>query len=144
MHGINNPVNVGAIMRTAEAAGATGVIATMHTSDPFSPKALRGAMGSAFRLPVWSGPTYEQVLEWCRANNIQTLCADARGSVDYTKVDWRLPTALVLGSESEGFSKEELEAAGKSVSVPMRGSVESLNVAVSAGVLLYEAARQRF
>jgi RNA methyltransferase, TrmH family len=143
MHGINNPVNVGAIMRTAEAAGATGAIATVQTSDPFSPKALRGAMGSAFRLPVWSGPTYEQVLEWCRANSIQTLCADARGSTDYTRINWKLPTALVLGSESEGFSKEELEAADKSVSVPMYGSVESLNVAVTAGVLLYEASRQR-
>ena len=96
MHGINNPVNVGAIMRTAEAAGATGAIATQHTSDPFSPKALRGAMGSAFRLPVWSEPTYQEVLEWCRANGVQTLCADARGSINYTKVDWRLSTALIL------------------------------------------------
>ena len=66
LHQINNPVNVGAILRTSEAAGATGVITTRNTSDPFSPKSLRGAMGSAFRLPIWSGPDYEQTIEWCR------------------------------------------------------------------------------
>src|SRR5258707_2286346 len=65
MHGINNPVNVGAILRTAEAAGVTGAIATANTSDPFSPKALRGAMGSAFRLPSWTGPDYATVIAWC-------------------------------------------------------------------------------
>ncbi len=66
LHQINNPVNVGAILRTAEAAGATGVITTRNTSDPFSPKSLRGAMGSAFRLPIWSGPAYMEMIEWCR------------------------------------------------------------------------------
>src|SRR5690348_12193961 len=66
LHQINDPVNVGAILRTAEAAGVRGVITTQNTSDPFSPKALRGAMGSAFRLPIWTGPTYEQMIEWCR------------------------------------------------------------------------------
>jgi RNA methyltransferase, TrmH family len=143
MHKINNPVNVGAIMRTAEAAGATGAIATAHTSDPFSPKSLRGAMGSAFRLPVWSGPTFNDVLAWCAENNIRSICADAHGSTVHTSIDWTQPTALILGPESEGFLREELENADENVAVPMRGQIESLNVAVSAGVLLYEAARQR-
>src|ERR1700704_1006285 len=70
MHGINNPVNVGAILRTAEAAGVTGAIATANTSDPFSPKSLRGAMGSAFRLPVWTGPDYSEVIAWCAERGI--------------------------------------------------------------------------
>jgi len=75
MHGVNNPVNVGAILRSAEGAGATGAIATIHTADPFSPKALRGAMGSAFRLPVWFGPTYAEIIDWCKALRIETgLC----------------------------------------------------------------------
>jgi tRNA G18 (ribose-2'-O)-methylase SpoU len=143
MHSINNPVNVGAILRTAEAAGATGAIATAHTSDPFSPKALRGAMGSAFRLPAWFGPTYEEVITWCADNGIHTICADAHGGTRYNEVDWTQPWALILGPESAGFSPEELRAAKQTVSVPMQGSVESLNVAVTAGVLLYEAARQR-
>jgi TrmH family RNA methyltransferase len=143
MHNINNPVNVGAILRTAEAAGATGAVTTKQTSDPFSPKALRGAMGSAFRLPVWSGPDYEKVLAWCRSQNISMICADAGGTKSYSSVDWTRPTALVLGPESEGLSPEEIDAADECVSVPMQGKVESLNVAVTAGVVLYEAVRQR-
>src|SRR5438552_11668268 len=93
MHGINNPVNVGAILRTAEAAGVTGAIATANTSDPFSPKALRGAMGSAFRLPIWSGSRYEDVLAWCGARRIRTICADANAKNIHTEVDWCAPCA---------------------------------------------------
>jgi TrmH family RNA methyltransferase len=143
MHNINNPVNVGAILRTAEAAGASGAVTTKQTSDPFSAKALRGAMGSAFRLPIWSGPDYHQVLAWCRKQNISIICADAAGTKSYSSIDWTRPTALVLGPESEGLSTDEIDAADDSVAVPMQGKVESLNVAVTAGVLLYEAVRQR-
>jgi TrmH family RNA methyltransferase len=143
MHRINNPVNVGAILRTAEAAGASGAIATQNTADPFSPKALRGAMGSAFRLPVWNGPTYEEAITWCREQNVQTICADVHGSASYDEVDWRKPSALVMGPESSGLSAEEIAAASGAVRIPMKESAESLNVAVATGVLLYEAARQR-
>jgi TrmH family RNA methyltransferase len=143
MHEINNPVNVGAIIRTAEGAGATGAIATSNTSDPFSPKSLRGAMGSAFRLPIWTGPGFQEVIEWCDSHKIQTICADAASTRSFTEVDWTEPRALILGRESTGLSEEEMRAADHSVRIPMQGSVESLNVAVAAGVLLYEAARQR-
>lgn len=143
MHGINNPVNVGAILRSAEAAGATGVIATAHTSDPFSPKALRGAMGSAFRLPAWFGAEYFAALEWCTKRKIRTLCADLAGTKSYTEIDWRGPRALVLGPEATGLTTNEVAAADETVRIPMQGEVESLNVSVAAGILLYEAARQR-
>jgi TrmH family RNA methyltransferase len=143
LHSINNPVNVGAILRTAEAAGSSGAIATEQSSDPFSPKALRGAMGSAFRLPLWFGATFEEVIEWCERRGVQTLCADARGAKTFTEVDWKRPTALILGPESKGFATDELKAASQTVAIPMAGNVESLNVAVTAGVLLYEARKQR-
>lgn len=143
MHRINNPVNVGAIIRTAEAAGATGTIATKESSDPFSPKSLRGAMGSAFRLPIWFGPTYDEAIAWCSQRNIQTICADVQGSTGYDQVDWKRPTALILGPESSGLSRAEIEAANDSVRIPMQVPAESLNVAVASGILLYEAARQR-
>ena len=143
MHNINNPVNVGAILRTAEAAGATGAITTAQTCDPFSAKALRGAMGSAFRLPLWSGPTYDEVISWCEQRSIATICADAGGDTNYIELDWTQPCALIFGPESKGFSAEELQAASQTVAIPMQGNVESLNVAVTAGVLLYEAMRQR-
>ena len=143
LHGINNPVNVGAILRTAEAAGATGVIATKGTSDPFSPKSLRGAMGSAFRLPIWSDAELQNVISWCREQKIRTVAADATGSQSYVNLDWRIPTALVMGQESAGLSEEEVAATDESVNIPMQGSTESLNVAVAAAILLYEAHRQR-
>ncbi|HEV7797584.1 MAG TPA: RNA methyltransferase [Pyrinomonadaceae bacterium] len=143
MHRINNPVNVGAILRTAEAAGATGAVATQHTADPFSAKALRGAMGSAFRLPVWFAPTFTEAVGWCSRHSIQTICADVHASTGYDEVAWMQPSALILGAESSGLTREEIEAANGSVRIPMRGPAESLNVAVATGVLLYEAARQR-
>src|SRR5882762_8132550 len=143
MHEINNPVNVGAILRTAEAAGATGAIATKNTTDPFSPKALRGAMGSAFRIPIWNGAHYREAIEWCNGRELFTICADARATSSYTDVNWDQGCALILGPESAGLSADELSAARQTVSVPMHGLVESLNVSVAAGILLYEAARQR-
>ena len=143
LHQINNPVNVGAILRTAEAAGASGVITTQNTSDPFSPKSLRGAMGSAFRLPIWVGPTYEKVIEWCRTRAIDTVCADADAKLAHTELDWRRATALIMGPESTGLTAYEVKSATQVVRIPMNGSVERLNVSVAAGILLFEAARQR-
>ena len=143
MHQLNNPVNVGAIIRTAEAAGATAAIATGNTTDPFSPKSLRGAMGSAFRLPIWTGPTYFEVIQFCRERSIETVCADAASRKLFTELDWSTGHALIVGPESVGLSQSEIEAADVAVQIPMKGSVESLNVSVAAGILLYEAARQR-
>jgi TrmH family RNA methyltransferase len=143
LHGINNPVNVGAIVRSAEAAGATGIITTANTADPFSPKSLRGAMGSAFRLPIWRGAGYEYVLSWCAMRNIKTVCADIKATTLYTEIDWTTPWALIVGPESTGLTDEEAAAADEAVRIGMHGEVESLNVGVAAGILLYEAARQR-
>lgn len=143
LHQINNPVNVGAILRTAEAAGATGIIATKNTSDPFSPKSLRGAMGSAFRLPVWRDASFSETVSWLREKKIALVCSDADSKTKHTDLNWTRSTALVLGPESTGLTTEELQAADQTVSIPMHGAVESLNVSVAAGILLYEAARQR-
>ena len=143
LHSINNPVNVGAILRTAEAAGVTGAIATANSSDPFSPKALRGAMGSAFRLPIWTGAEYSDVIGWCAERSVRTICGVARGPQAYTEIDWRGSLALVVGPESTGLSPEEIELADQAVRIPMQGAVESLNVAVATGIILYEANRQR-
>ena len=143
MHGLNNPVNVGAIVRSAEAAGVSGVITTVNTADPFSPKALRGAMGSAFRLPIWNGPTYAEALTWCANQSLQTVCADLNAQMSHTDIDWKTPRALIVGPESAGLSPEEVSMASVAIRIPMHGEVESLNVAVAAAIVLYEAARQR-
>jgi RNA methyltransferase, TrmH family len=143
MHRITNPVNVGAILRTAEATGVTGAIATENATDPFSPKALRGAMGAAFRLPIWFRPSYEEVIGWCSRHGVKTVCADLDATRIYTDMDWTIPRALILGPETSGLTHAEIEAAAEATRIPMREPVESLNVSVAAGVLLYEAARQR-
>jgi TrmH family RNA methyltransferase len=143
MDGINNPVNVGAILRTAEAAGATGVIVTGDSSDPFSPKALRGAMGSAFRLPIWHGIAYEEALAWCADHKIKTVCTDLNATKQHTEIDWTGPSALAVGPESTGLSPAQVVMADEAVKIPMEGEVESLNVAAAAAILLYEANRQR-
>ena len=143
LHQINNPVNVGAILRTAEAAGASGIITTKNTSDPFSPKSLRGAMGSAFRLAVWREAGFVDVIKWCRERSISLVGTTAQAKVKHSEWDWTGAAALVLGPESIGLSEEELKATDQTVSIPMHGEVESLNVSVAAGILLFEAARQR-
>ncbi len=143
IHGLNNPVNVGAILRSAEAAGVTGVVVTFNTADPFSPKALRGAMGSAFRLPIWTNVEYQEVLAWCAAEDIKTICAMPDAELSYTEMDWRMPAALIVGPEATGLAPEEVALANQAVRIPMLGEVESLNVAAAAAIVLFEAARQR-
>lgn len=140
---LNNPSNAGAILRTAEGAGASGVIATAGTADLFSPKALRGAMGSTFRLPIWTGRSLQTVLVWCRHRGIQIICCDAHAKRAYADFDWTPPCALVVGPEAEGLTAYEMALSDAALRIPMREPVESLNVAVATAVVLYEAARQR-
>ncbi|HYE65077.1 MAG TPA: TrmH family RNA methyltransferase, partial [Pyrinomonadaceae bacterium] len=98
MHRINNPANAGAILRTAEAAGATGAIATEGSTDLFSPKALRGAMGSSFRLPAWDRASFSGALAWCAEHNIRTVSMDSVATRLYTDVDWTGACALIVGA----------------------------------------------
>ena len=100
-------------------------------------------MGSAFRLPIWHGPDYSQVIQWCAGHGIQTVCADLDAELSHTQFNWKGPSALIVGPESTGLSADEVRMASNSIRIPMRGEVESLNVAAAATVLLYEAARQR-
>jgi TrmH family RNA methyltransferase len=100
-------------------------------------------MGSAFRLPIWTGPDYGEVIAWCRERAIETICADADATQSYTDLDWTRSSALIMGPESTGLTDDETKRASRIVSIPMHGSAESLNVSVAAGILLFEAARQR-
>ncbi len=143
LHRANNPSNAGAALRVAEAAGATGVVLTKGSTDPLSPKSLRGSMGSAFRLPLWTGPTLEEVLGWCAERGIRAVATAAAAASIHTEVDWTTPRAVLLGPEAGGLTVEEVRAAGEAVRIPMREPVESLNLATALAVVLYEAARQR-
>ena len=143
LHGANNPSNAGAALRVAEAAGATGVVSTRGSADLFSPKSLRGSMGSAFRLAVWAGATFEEALARCAARGIHTVATDARARATHTDVDWTTPRAVVLGPEAGGLTDEETRACDESLRIPMREPVESLNLTTALAVVLSEAARRR-
>jgi RNA methyltransferase, TrmH family len=141
-HDVQDPGNVGALMRTAEAAGATGFVASGATADTFGWKALRGSMGSALRLPVAKAVT-DHALGACREAGIQTIALAPRLGEPFFSADFRSPTAIVLGSEGAGLPQDITERADRLVSIPMHGAVESLNVAVAGALVLYEAFRQR-
>jgi TrmH family RNA methyltransferase len=140
---VQDPGNVGAIVRAAEAGGATGVIVSAGSADPFGWKALRGAMGSAFRLPVASGSPLGAAVEAARAAGLSIVAPAGPGHTSMEDVDLGAPTLLLLGSEGRGLPAEAIDAADVRLSIPMAAPVESLNVAVAAGVIVYEARRQR-
>jgi TrmH family RNA methyltransferase len=141
--GVQNPGNVGALVRTAEAAGATGAYLAAGSADPFSWKALRGAMGSAFRLPLVAGLGLDDALARVRDRGLSVVAASAAGETPYEEADLAGPTAVLLGSEGGGLPPSWERAADVRVRIPMARPVESLNVGIAAALLLFEAARQR-
>jgi TrmH family RNA methyltransferase len=139
----NDPSNLGAVLRTAEAAGVTGVIISGGSVDAFSPKALRAGMGATFRVPIWDSAEFSDCIAWTNENGIQTIAADISGTKSYSDVDWLKPSLVVFGSEANGLSKAEIDLADEVVIIPMQNGVESLNLAVSSGIILFEALRQK-
>ena len=140
---INDPSNLGAVFRTAEAAGAAGIIISRNSVNVFSPKALRSAMGASLRVPVWENADLAKVMPWSRGHGLRTTAADTRAEIEYTQVDWNQPRLVIFGSEAHGLSREVLEMVDEVMLIPMQNGVESLNLAVSAGIILFEAVRQR-
>jgi RNA methyltransferase, TrmH family len=139
----NDPSNLGAVIRTAEAAGVDGVIISVGSADALSPKALRAGMGSTFRIPVWDSATLKECVTWARENGIQSIAADISGRRSYSEIDWLRPSIIVCGSEANGLSIGDLELVDDVAIIPMKNGVESLNLAVSTGIILFEAVRQR-
>ena len=140
---VQDPGNLGALCRAAEAGGATGVIACGASAHPFSWKALRGSMGSALRLPVASAESPQAAMDTIARATLATLATVPRGGASMQDVDWTQRTAVFLGAEGAGLPDEVLAGCGLRVTIPMQAPVESLNVAVAAALLVYEARRQR-
>lgn len=143
LHDLQDPGNVGAIVRAAEACGATGIICGERTADPFGWKALRGSMGSSFRLPIATRQLLDEALATARENGLRILATVARGGTTLPDCDLRKPSAILLGSEGAGLPATLVEQADERLSIPMQAPVESLNVSVAAALVVYEAARQR-
>jgi TrmH family RNA methyltransferase len=141
--GLQDPGNVGAIVRTAAGFGAAGIVTIEGTANPFGWKALRGAMGGTFRLPIAARGTLSDVIASAGQEDIRLAAAVPHGGTPLSQVDFSAPTALILGGEGGGVSQAALDAAHETVTIPMRAPVESLNVAIAAAVILYEASRQR-
>jgi TrmH family RNA methyltransferase len=141
--GVQDPGNTGALVRSAAAAGSTGVVLDETTADPWGWKALRASMGSVFRVPVIRTRAVAQAVDAWRAAGVSVVAAVPRGGTPMYDVDFTKPTAVLLGGEGAGLSAALLKAADSRVSIPMNGATESLNVAVAAALLLYEARRQR-
>jgi RNA methyltransferase, TrmH family len=142
LHEINNPSNLGAILRTAEAVDVAGVIISANSADVFSAKAVRAALGANLRLPIWEKARFDEVLAWAKERKLISTAADINAEKSYTEIDWKLPRLLIFGSEAHGLSEELRAKIDELTFIPMENNVESLNLAVSCGVILFEAKRQ--
>lgn len=142
LHSPGNPGNVGTIIRTASAAGCHGVILIGPAADPYDPAAVKASMGAIFTVPVATVTSAEEFLDWARHGDVTVAAASARSSVSCWEAELQPPLAVLLGSEGTGLPDDLLATADLRVAIPMTGTAESLNLAVAAGVLLYEVRRR--
>jgi len=140
---VQDPGNVGAIVRVAEAGGASGVIVANGSADPFSWKALRGSMGSALRLPIVSGIDVDAAVADARRHGCRIVAAVPRDGRSMVELTLTGAVAVLIGGEGRGLSASLVDAADERVTIPMEAPVESLNAAVTAALIVYEARRQR-
>jgi len=141
--GVQDPGNLGTIVRSADAAGVQGVLLLKGTADIYNPKALRSTMGSVFHLPVLQNLTPAEVFPFFELHGLKTVAGDTRGLKAVYECDLTGPCVLVAGSEGAGAGDRVLEKVAERVRIPMPGRAESFNVAVSLSIMLYEAVRQR-
>lgn len=142
LEGVEKPGNLGAVIRSADGAGVSAVIAADLRTDLYNPNAIRASLGTIFTMPVAAGPSSD-VRAWLETRQLAVVAARTDGAVLYTEVDFRLGTAIVLGSEAHGLSSAWQGPDVRSIVLPMLGKGDSLNVSTAAAVLMYEARRQR-
>lgn len=140
---IQDPGNLGTIMRTSEGAGVSGVIMTRDTVDLFNPKTVRSTMGSIFRVPFYYVEDLRQTMELLHKKGIATFAAHLKGEKYYDQLDYTAGCGFLIGNEGNGLKKETADAARMYLKIPMQGKLESLNAAVATSLLIYEASRQR-
>lgn len=139
---IEKPGNLGAILRTADAAGVDLLLVCDQRADPWNPNVVRASRGTVFSVPVVECDNVS-ALEWLRTHKIQVLAATPSAEENYSSVDMTRPTAIVVGTEDEGLTEFWMQNADVKVRIPMLGKVNSLNVSVSTALIVYEAVRQR-
>lgn len=140
---LQDPGNLGTIFRTGEAAGVTGIIMSRDCVDIYNPKVIRSTMGSVFRMPFWYAEDLTGAIQDMKVQGVTTYAAHLGGDCDYDEPDYRKPSAFFIGNEGNGLRDEVAELADYYLKIPMAGKVESLNAAIAAAVLMFEAGRQR-
>jgi TrmH family RNA methyltransferase len=142
LEGVEKPGNLGAVLRSADAVGVSALILADSRVDLYNPNAIRASLGTIFTVPVCEASSSE-VLNWLRENKLKIFAARVDGSVPYTQVDYRGPTAYVLGAEATGLTPAWTAPDITAIHLPMHGIADSLNLSATAAVLFYEALRQR-
>lgn len=140
---LQDPGNLGTIVRTGEGAGVTGIILSKNCVDLYNPKVIRSTMGSVYRMKVCRVDSVAGILPKLHGCGVRSFAAHLRGERFYDEEDYGCGTAFLIGNEGNGLSDETAEAAMELIKIPMAGQVESLNAAMAAGVLMYEVSRQR-
>jgi len=140
---LQDPGNLGTILRTGEGAGITGVIMSKKTVDIFNPKTIRSTMGSIYRVPFLYVENMEETIRELREKDIRVYAAHLQGQVYYSSFSFVEGTAFLIGNEGNGLRRETADLADSYLKIPMEGQVESLNAAIAASLLVYEAHRQR-
>lgn len=138
-----NADNLGMLLRSTDAAGVTGVVLAAGTTDPFSRRVARGSRGAVFTVPLSIHPDSARIIAEARKSGLRVIATSANSDSDYSSVDLTKPTMIVVGNEHTGISGIVREMADAIVRIPMHGKINSLNIAVAASVVMYEAARQR-
>ena len=140
---IRDPGNMGTIIRTADAAGFSGVILSKGCVDVYNPKVLRSTMGSVFHMPVYQAGDISETVKFLKSNGIIIYVSHLEGKASIFEADMSSGAAIIIGSEAEGVCEELIALADLPVKIPMPGRAESLNASVAAGIMMYEAVRQR-
>lgn len=143
LESIQDPGNLGTMLRTGEGAGITGVVMNRTTADMFNPKTIRSTMGSIYRVPFYVAEDLPGEIALLKKQGVHVCAAHLRGTRRYDEADYRGATAFLIGNEGNGLSDEIAGLADTYIRIPMDGQVESLNAAISAAILMYEAKRQR-
>jgi RNA methyltransferase, TrmH family len=141
LHEIGNPGNLGTVIRTADAVGASGVVLVGDTTDPFAPAAVKASMGSLFAVDVVHAPDLDGFFAWTGRHGVRVLATSGRAEAAHWDTEYATPSVVLVGSEGDGLPESALAKADTRVRIPMTGTAESLNLAVATGVLLYEARR---
>ena len=139
---VEKPGNLGAVMRTADAAGVDAVIIADPRTDLYNPNAIRASVGCIFSVPLFACSS-EECIKWLKDNKITIYCTYLKASIDYLDADFKKASAIVMGTEATGISQQWVDAADQNIIIPMNGIADSLNVSVTTAIVTFEAVRQR-